>query len=350
MQYSFQPQYMNNMSPYNQNGGVGYAPTPPTFRYNGYMPQPQQNYNYYSSLGQYALNQVNANPYAYNSYTGYNQPYYFDYNQQRGPVFEEAYKNGAMPLSQYLSFNNDVMSKNYVGNDGRYATFGQDDWYANAVNISRRQQEMQRQYMEQMQVQMDNWNMMCSLNDRFNGVEADETGQTIFEQKVLYDQAMQAYLYQVQQIDQAQDNFTNFTKTLHKSTDKKYVTPLKMELITNWNNYYHARNDRYPKEYGVDEFFNQGILTNQIFDDMILDAKVRERELFYQYSKQDFRQSIHQMYPHYDPISGTSSVRLSIDDMEVSLPPQISQSEYYRRKEQFMRSIMGNKNFNPGGV
>ena len=344
MQTIFPTQYNNgyNMSPSIQNGGVGYAPTPPTFRYNGYIPQ--QNFNYYSNLGQYAMQQMNAQPYTYNTYVGYNQPQYFDYNQQKDRVFEDAYRNGSMPLSQYLSYSSSPFK--YVDNNGRYTAVNNnsDDWFIGIVNQKKAQQENERRYLENLNQQMTVWNMLCTVNNRFFGIpDRDETGQTMFERKVLYDQAMQAYLYQVQQIDQEQEKFENFTKTLVRSTDKKYVSPLK-------NAYYHIRNDKYPESYGIDEYLNKGILTNQIFDNMILDAKVREVELFYQYNQNDFRQSMHMMHPNYDPLSGASSARLSLDDMEVTLPPQISQNEYFERKNKFINAIMNNNRYSMGGA
>lgn len=328
-------------------GGVGYQPTPPSFKYNGIMPPPiPPQTGYYTSLGQYATAQLNNNPQPYYYNNGYGYNYQQSYDQVKAKTFDEAYANGQMPLSQYTYYNNGGFH-NYRGNNYQYGR--SDDWFANAANYSMMQQERQRQYLEEQRVQMECWKILFRVHERYQGIYNSETEQTRFEQKVLFDQAMQAYLYQVQQEEMQQGHLEDIMNKATKSTDKGYVSPVKMALITNWNNYYHLRNDNYPKEYGVDEFFNQGIMTNQIIDHMVDDANRKERELFSQYNKQEFRQAMHQMYPHYDPLSGRTieSGRLSLDDMEVQLPPQISEDEYFKRKQSFINSIMNNHSFSP---
>ena len=127
------------------------------------------------------------------------------------------------------------------------------------------------------------------------------------------------------------------------------MSPVKESYVNHWNNYYHQRNDNYPESYGVDEFFNKGIFANQILDDMRDDMHRREKELNRLYDQQQFRQYMHQKHPDYDPNTGVSlkgARRLSVDDIEVQLPPNLSSKEYQDRRQRFFETIMRDNRMN----
>lgn len=360
---AFDANGFNIMSPIVQNGGVGYNPTP-SFKYNGgdpYQTQMQnQNYQYYSSLGQMASQQMQyyQNPQSYSTgYVGSYNPYYQQptmygmgygyYNQeytqqQQADIYREAYANGQMPLSDYCSFNGGKQLS-FLGVNGKTQTYGAaDDWYSSATDYYRRQQEYQRQQQEYYNQQAEAWNLCRAINNRYNGIDPAEA-QSNMNEWIEYQQRWEAHRQKEAKEEWENDCLANFIRSLPNSTQKGYVSPLKEMYVNHWNNYYHQRNDKYPESYGIDEFFNHGIFANQILDDMEDDMHRREKELNRLYNQQQFRQYMHQKHPDYDPATGVSlkgARRLGIDDIEVKLPPNLSSQEYQMRRQKFFDSIM----------
>lgn len=355
---AFDANGFNVMSPIVQNGGVGYNPTP-SFKYNGGDPQQtqMQNFQYYSNMGQFASQQMQyyQNPQSYtNGYVGSYNPYQYGYynqgytQQQRADIYREAYNNGQMPLSDFCGFNNG-QQLSFVGTNGRQYTYtGTDDWYSSATDYYRRQQEYQRQQQEFYNQQMDAWNICRRINNKFNGVDSDEA-QANLDEWIQYQQKWEAHRQQAAREEWENDCLVNFVRSLPNSTQKDYVSPIKESYVNHWNNYYHQRNDKYPNSYGVDEFFNKGVFANQILDDMEDDMHRREKELNRLYDQQQFRQYMHQKHPDYDPNTGVSlkgARRLSVDDIEVQLPPNLSSKEYQDRRQRFFETIMRDNRMN----
>ena len=335
----------NVMSPIVQNGGVGYNPTP-SFKYNG-----DNNFQYYTGLGQFASQQMQyyQNPQSYTiGYVGSYNPYQYGYynqeytQQQRADIYREAYKNGQIPLNngQQLSF---------IGtNNHQYTYTGTDDWYSSATDYYRRQQEYQRQQQEFYNQQVEAWNICRRINNKFRGIDSDED-QNNLNEWIEYQQKWEAHRQQAAREEWENDCLVNFIRSLPNSTQKDYMSPVKESYVNHWNNYYHQRNDNYPESYGVDEFFNKGIFANQILDDMRDDMHRREKELNRLYDQQQFRQYMHQKHPDYDPNTGVSlkgARRLSVDDIEVQLPPNLSSKEYQDRRQRFFETIMRDNRMN----
>lgn len=351
-------QYGVNMaSPLVQNGGVGYQPTPPSFKYNGELPiqtmqpnlyDPYNNQQYYSQMGQYASQQLQQPVYnQYNGYTNYNNSLYNQnyIDQTKSQVYDEAYKSGQMTLSEYCYYNNGGIQ--FTGADGNQINLNQgNDWYSSATQLMQRQQEAQQQYQKEYNIQMENWKLLCSINNKFLGIEEEEAVD--LEQKILYQQKWEAYRYEKAVEEYQQDCLVNFIKSLPNSTQKGYMSPIKEQLVNNWNKFYHQVNDKYPENYGLEEYFNQGILMNQMIDDMEDDAKRREKQLDRLYDKQQFRDYMHQLHPEYDPVTGTSigARRLGIDDIEVSLPPHLAQQDYVQKRQKFLDTIFRDNRLN----
>ena len=341
---------VNMMSPIVQNGGVGNYPTP-SFKYNGndpYQTQVQNNYQYYSSMGQFASQQMQIyqNPYGYvGSYNPYNQQYM---QQQSADIYRNAYTNGEIGYADYCSFNGGQPSFVNTNNQTTYYNKGSDDWYGSATEWYRKQQEYQRQQQQIQQEQQYAWDICRKISNNALGIENDQSEEQI-KASIEYQQKWEAYRQKRAKEQYEADCLTAFILSMPNSTQKGYISPFKEQYVRSWNNYWHQRNDKYPEKYGVDEFLNQGILTQQIFDDMDDDTRRREKELNRLYDQNQFRQLLAQRHPDYDPVTGVSikgARRLGIDDIEVQLPPNLSSTEYAQRRQRFFESIMKDNRMN----
>ena len=365
---AFDANGFNVMSPIVQGGGVGYYPTP-SFKYNGddtytTQMQNQNNFQYYSSLGQMASQQLqyyqqpfqpipqqgyvgSYNPYYQQQYGYYNDPQYNA--QQQAAVYRDAYNSGNMPLSDYCSFNNGQQLSFVAASNNRTYNSGLDDWYGSATSYYVRQQEEQKRQQEFYQEQQTAWDICRSVYNRYNGI--DETDEYHQNQKewIEYQQRWEAHRQKEAMDEWQNDCIVNFIRSLPNSSMPGYVSPLKQMYVDHWNNYYHQRNDKYPERYGVDEFFNHGIFASQILDDMEDDMHRREKQVNRLYDQQQFRNYMHQKHQDYDPITGVSikgARRLGVDDIEVSLPPNLSSREYQERRRRFFDSIMKDNRMN----
>lgn len=198
--------------------------------------------------------------------------------------------------------------------------------------------------------QMETWNMLRRLNNRFFGKEddIDQTNEE-YQQKMLYYNKWQKYYYDRAVDEYNMDCLSSFIQSLPNSTQKGYMSPVKENIVTRWNNYYHQRNDKYPENYGIDEFFNKGIMVGMIIDDMEDDAKRKERQLNRLYDQKAFRQMLHEINPFYDPEGGYDRRgvrRLGVDDIEITLPPHLAQKEYVERRQKFMDTIFKDQRCN----
>lgn len=388
MEYHLPSQFDSNgvniMSPIVQNGGVGY-PTPPGFKYNGDSPQQtmQQNFNnpyqqqygspystgmytsanpyeYYCQMGQQAAQQLNAANTQFQQLVfnyGYINPYYpgYGYYQQPATInYHDMYNNGQMGLSDYLYYDNGGLSYTFTDTTGHEVTIGArsatEEWYGAATSAFQRQQEYQKNYMNMYNEQMETWNMLRRLNNRFFGKEddIDKTNEE-YQQKMLYYNKWQKYYYDRAVDEYNMDCLSSFIQSLPNSTQKGYMSPVKENIVTRWNNYYHQRNDKYPENYGIDEFFNKGIMVGMIIDDMEDDAKRKERQLNRLYDQKAFRQMLHEINPFYDPEGGYDRRgvrRLGVDDIEITLPPHLAQKEYVERRQKFMDTIFKDQRCN----
>ena len=113
------------------------------------------------------------------------------------------------------------------------------------------------------------------------------------------------------------------------------------KYITDWNKLYERRTKPYPDSYGVDEFFNKGIMTNQIIDNMAHDAEIRERRVDILFDQQKCRELFGNMFPSYDPITGTSCapVSMNVSDIEITLPENLKRERYLQRRQAFENTI-----------
>lgn len=360
MEYQLPSQFDSNgfnmASPIVQNMGVGYQyPTPNTFRYNGDSPyqtqiQNQQNYNYYTTLGQQASQQLQyyQNPqYNQPQYGYYQNPYYyqqqptnFDYTE----MYRDMYINGDLSLADYCQFANSSMfnQPQQQINSPYY-----NEWYASAINLQQRRLEQQRLYQQQCQEQAAAWELARQCYRRYYGIDEPSREQVQQqEQYIDYMQRWDAYRRQKAQYDYEQNQIISFMSTLDTSDRKGYVSPFVQQIKDKWNKIWLERNGNLPKDYGIDEYFNGGILRDQILNDMEYEMKERQKKLNRLYDQRNLRNIIHSNHPDYDPITGASLLgakRLDIGDIEVKLPPELSSTEYIARRNRFINSVL-----NPG--
>lgn len=359
MEYQLPSQFDSNgfnmASPIMQNMGVGYQyPTPNTFRYNGDNPyqtqlQNQQNYNYYTTLGQQASQQLQyyqAPQYNQPQYGYYQNPYYnqqptnFDYTE----IYRDMYVNGEIGLTDYCSYANSAM---FNQPHQQVSAPYYNEWYASAINLQQRRLEQQRLYQQQCQEQAAAWELARQCYRRYNGMD-EPTREQIQQQEqyIDYIQRWDAYRRQKAQYDYEQNQIISFMSTLDTSDRKGYVSPFVQQIKDKWNKIWLERNGNLPKDYGIDEYFNGGILRDQILNDMEYEMKERQKKLNRLYDQKNLRNIIHNNHPDYDPITGASLLgakRLDIGDIEIKLPPELSNTEYIARRNRFINSVL-----NPG--
>ena len=192
------------------------------------------------------------------------------------------------------------------------------------------------------------WDICRKISNNALGIDNGQSEEQM-KASIEYQQKWEAYRQKRAKEQYEADCLTAFILSMPNSTQKGYISPFKEQYVRSWNNYWHQRNDKYPEKYGVDEFLNQGILTQQIFDDMDDDTRRREKELNRLYDQNQFRQLLAQRHPDYDPVTGVSikgARRLGIDDIEVQLPPNLSSTEYAQRRQRFFESIMKDNRMN----
>lgn len=307
----------------NYYGGV-VNPTPSTFKYNGEYPSYMQN-----------PGTVNS----YNPYYNYMQYYQ---TQDKYQVYQQAYVSGEMPLSDYIGYNNGGIKPFNTGYGSMMRN--SNDWYSNAATYISNQQQAYKTYNEQYQNQMDTWNALIKVNNNFFGI--DENVSPNMETRIDIANQWQNFYYQKQQEEIRYDNLVRFMNNATNSTQKGYMSPNKENVYRCWNEYYNKKKEKYGTDYTLEDFFNKGIMGNMLMDTLIEEAEEREKEVFRQYSKQDFRNTMHSFHPDYDPYTGTTTTphrSLNIDDLEISLPPHLAREEYAKRREEFINTIFRNK-------
>lgn len=322
-------------------GGVGYNPTPPTFSYNG------DGVGYYTSgsqpqsfVGSYTPGGYVTPPYTPtpNPYIGYN--YNYNYSQG-GPIFDDRVKLSEQFYYQ-LGYRPTVQ-----GQDGKPIQIGGSsygNYYSSAWDMYNQRKQYEQEWLENQNQQKELRRRLTVMNRKFFGMD---DGNEYFEQQEEVYQQQAAAQYQMQQLAQ-QYNYLTYITTMPNSLDPMYSNPIRDEYIARWNKTYENRNSKYPENYTMYDFFNGGIATEMYMDAKVDDALDRLKDMTRLYDQNNFRQQLAQSNPNYDPLTGVASgalnlnnagKRLNIDDMEITLPPHLSNSEYQKKREKFMATI-----------
>lgn len=350
-------------------GGVGYNPTPQSFTYNGENPYltylQNQNYNYddYCKLGndassflqqaqQTAMNvQQPQQQYYYNPIYGYNQqPYYSE--QDVSQAYNQMYDNNQMSITDYCYYNNGGI--NTTSGNRFIQQDISDDWYGYAMRDAQRRQLQQEEYQKEYNNQMYAWSVCTKLSNNYYDRENDSQD---IEKKAAYFNKLNQYKQACAQDEYQMDCFAAFVKSLPNSTQPGYVSPLKENIVTHWNNYYHERNDKYPEHYTIDDYFNKGIMGCMMIDLYAHDAKLKEKEMRAKslFSREAFKNYMHELVPSYDPKTETglifnTTIGGGIQDIEIRLPEHLAREEYAARKQRFMDTIFADNRSNLKGA
>lgn len=334
--YEQQYQYAN-MYPTNI-GGADYS-APPTFKYNGdisSIQQPSVLYNYDYNTQSYIPSQNQNTLYNYDQY--YN-PYNQEVTQSYGPIFDTRAKLSEQYYYQ-AGYNPTIIDAN--GNAVSLRPNNSNDWYYNYYDMYNRQQEQQKQMQEHQKEQLSIMKRLQKVVNVSLGIEND-IDNTVDHEKIAEEwQKQQQIMQENTDIMNKQYLFEMINQSQNNSLNPEYRSFDYMNYTSRWNSLYEKQQNKYPKNYTLYEFFNQGIAENMYMDMKIDQANEKARQLCNLYNQDNFRRELARLHPSYDPYDNNviSPERLTIDDMEVTLPPSLSGKEYQQRRERFFSSIM----------
>lgn len=266
---------------------------------------------------------------------------YSEIKERNAPIYNQLYMNGVMNLSDYCSMNNGGIS--FTGIDGKTVRVGYDNgWYAGYNRIQQQKamyEEQQKLYNENLQA----WQMCANVARKCLEGEGmvQEAAELNLAAQQEHQQKLHKYHTDILSFDNWYDNMCAYVNTWNRSDKPGYVSPLVEKYVYNWNKLYDRRTKNYPEHYGVDEYFNKGIMTNQIIDDMAHDAELRERRVDLLFDQNKCRELFGQMFPSYDPVTGTSCapVSMNVSDIEITLPENLKRERYLQRRQAFENTI-----------
>lgn len=331
-------------------GGAGYNPAPQSFSYNGngyYNTQPNGYYSqpgfinppggYVSSYGgpQYG-NMYQQQQYRYNSYQSqyYEQPQWFD--------------ESVNLRSDQFYFQLGYKQPMVIGLDGKPIPMGNNNYYTNAWDQYNRRKQQEQEWQEHNQQQREIWKMLTVMNRKWQGFD---DGEEYFEQQEQQRQLQLTIDYERYNQEQ-QIMALNRIRMLPNSSDPNYINYEQNQYVERWNKLYDKRTEKYQGDISLYDFFNGGV-ANEMWIDMLTEQAIdRAKDMSKLYNQNSFRQELAKSNPNYDPLTGVASGKLTlngmsgsrglnIDDMEITLPPQIAK-DYEARRAKFMNTILSN--------
>lgn len=325
-------------------GGVGYNPTPPNFSYNG------------DGVGKYTNNPDPCQPpvgfmnppggyvTSYNPYMNYG----YTQQQQAGPIFDSS-----LPLSNQFYYQLGYAPSTDINGNPVNQNQYNNNYYASAWQMYNQRREEELNYQKHYQEQQDIWKQLTILNRRNLGFD---DGEEVFQANEDYKQAYYARQYENYNLDREYAAIY-YISQFPISTMPGYVNPDKQAYIEAWNKTFDEKSAMVPEGTTLYDFFNGGVANELWIDSLKEDAKERAKDMSSLYSRDYFRQQLNKSNPLYDPITGTTGGKLTlnnmsgsrglnIDDMEITLPPHIANDEYAKKREKFMNTILSNTRSN----
>ena len=286
------------------------------------------------------------NDYRYQYYGNNNSSYYPNYGTQ----YQYGYANNYNPFAyKEEGFYNPYLSQTVMENMSNDFALRQEpkkNMYTMGGTVNQNTYfsiaEQQRIFQEQQQQQRQIHEMLCRLNCRWFGIDADVAQ----DNKEKFNEEMERR-YQQQIEYQNEVNVCNYINYLANSAPapETYECTARKKYIENWNKKYNEFNSKFPENYTMYEFFNESIAENMLMECKIEQAKMMERQLNQLYNQDAFRQNLAKQHPGYVPRSGISTytvgqprIPLTIDDMEIKLPDSLKDA----RREKFINPIIGN--------
>lgn len=249
--------------------------------------------------------------------------------------YEEGYYNPYLSNTLYTNMNNDYNNSN----DGKlpYSMCG--DISTNQfLSVAEQQKAAYEQYINQRKTHDMLYRLCYNLEGKY-----DETSY----QKMIEESEMRYRKQLEYQNDVNKCNYINYLASRF-NTNVTYESPARRAYIDNWNRIFEQHQEKYPEQYTLYEFFNDGIAENMYMDAKIDEAKRRDRELNRLYDRNAFKNHMGMLHPNtYDPNTDTSAygmresrLPLTIDDMEITLPNYIKDNKDFQRREKFIDTII----------
>lgn len=197
--------------------------------------------------------------------------------------------------------------------------------------LAQRQQELYEAQQKELQMQQSNiWKMLSRGVNKALGKEVDDQYLSMYD-PVTYDTKEQKIYEQF-------NHFEYLDRINSQGTPIR--TPASIMVENNIKRYELAK-ERFPDDTSLYDFLaNAG----ELYAEMLMDkAKHEQRQLNRLYNQNDYQQLVNlhnKTGSYYNQLMNNNP---SIDDMEITLPSHLS-TEYQRRKQAFINSIMGGGN------
>lgn len=214
-------------------------------------------------------------------------------------------------------------------------------WHYNYYELYNQQQQYNQQLQQHRKEQMDLAGRLQKIVNRSFGISEETANENYAKSVERWNEAQQEMAENAEILNQ-QNLYNYIDNQAILSSSPEYKSMAYANYLQRWGQVYEARNKNYPTNYSMYDFFNNGIGENMYMDMIEAKAEEKRRQLCNLYDKNAFRQELSRLHPSYDPYDGSikPSERLTIDDMEVTLPASISSAEYQKRRERFFSSII----------
>lgn len=312
-QQQFNP-YMNTVQ--SGNGFNPYQEQTNMNQLNQSIQQPQINgFNPYQQQYQNTNQQVDE----FNQY----------YQQQQQYQNQQPQMNGFNPYQQqYQNINYNQQSQQMGG----YYNSIYDGYYN--PYMAQRQQELQQIQMKEIQLQQSAiWKLLSKKVNHALGREVDDEYLSKLYDPVIIDQKEQASIDKYNHMQQLEN--------IYRQGPMYIKTPNTVRIENNIQRFELAKK-RFPDDTSLYDFLSQA---GELYSDVIMSkVKKDQKQLNKLYNHNDYQQLINmhtKTESYFNKLLNNNGQ--SIDDMEITLPSHLN-TEYQRRKQAFMNSILGGGN------
>lgn len=307
---------------------------PPTMQQYQQMQQQQQPYNPYTPYSNYGYGY--QSPYGYNPYMPQEDEddvYLPETANQYSPIFGP----NAKPSQQVYYQNGLNYNPDYTDQAGRPIPLRQ------PVNSYMSYTQQQQQYKEFYDNQQYMWNLVYRLTSK----NAPQPPQQLTPEQQEAQLQLQKEMQQ-QQIISNQYNMLIYLSQLPNSlNDPNYQAhySVRDRYIAKWNKIAASHAKRYPENMTLYQYLNEGYMAQEYKDMLTIEARKKAKELNRMFSSNAFRQGLAARDPNYNFQSGSyiddlyRRREMALQDMTITLPPELKNTEYQQRRERFFKTI-----------
>ena len=367
-QYYQMPQYYNT----------------PTHYSSGFMPcdeqpksKPENN-----SFGQGTIAQNNAQPQQYylqnsgaiaefnkvfnpaDSVAYYNPEYNYQYNSFQTPdqstetvydaeMVKKMYESGIIGKSEYASYANAGFE--HIAEDGTLlfsgAPVGYGSW-GGGISFgypSQKEMEMMKEQQEIAERNNKAFDIARRVVNKALGI--DPLKQKIKQAKIArYFASVNAKRQKNAMIEAEQDAFVSMVKRFKYSDEPGYLSPLKQKILEHFNETWERRHKGIPENYTFDEFTTKGIFMDIMYNDRKWENHTKRKELCKMYSTIGANLEVAMRNPFFSPegYNMGGGITLSRNGIDVTLPPELAQSNYNKRRDFFFKCVGNHQVENDG--